>query len=135
MSLPLPEDRSPYANFIRGLNDYHDGEEPLYILMTMLDRNGSVLCETDEFDLLLAIIYRNEATTLEQDLDIAPWAIEDDEELPYYCSFFYTAVSHGSLIPLRFCFHTTKELLDQEKESPFKNAGSPCSVKLLGELI
>ncbi|KAF5985647.1 hypothetical protein FCOIX_2001 [Fusarium coicis] len=97
MPLKLPENRSPYANIVRGLNDYHDGEEPPYILMTIIDRNGPVLCETKDFDLLLAIIYRDDVTTLEQDLDIAPWAIEGNEELPRYCSFFYTAVSHGSL--------------------------------------
>ncbi|KAF5624783.1 ankyrin [Fusarium tjaetaba] len=101
MPLPLPEDRSPYANFIRGPNECHDDEEPPYIQMTMVDRNGSVLCETDQFDLLLEIIYRDDLSNLEQYLDIAPWAIEENEELPRYHSFFYTAVSTRSLGALK----------------------------------
>ncbi|RBQ75507.1 hypothetical protein FVER14953_13771 [Fusarium verticillioides] len=69
--------------------------------MNMVDRNGCVLCETDQFDLLLAIIYRDDVTTLERYLDIAPWATEENKELPRYHSFFYTAVSNGSLGALK----------------------------------
>uniref|UniRef100_A0A0C4DI61 Uncharacterized protein n=1 Tax=Fusarium oxysporum (strain Fo5176) TaxID=660025 RepID=A0A0C4DI61_FUSOF len=101
MPSTLPEAESPYRNFDRGPNEYHNGKEPPYTPITMVDRNGSVLCETDQFDLLGAIIYRDDVTTLEQYLDIAPWVIEEIEELPLYYSFFYIAVSHGSLGALK----------------------------------
>ncbi|KAM5372414.1 hypothetical protein ACJA88_009163 [Fusarium oxysporum] len=101
MPSTLPEAESPYRNFVRGSNEYHNGKEPPYTPITMVDRNGSVLCETDQFDLLGAIIYRDDVTTLEQHLDIALWVIEEIEELPLYYSFFYIAVSHGSLGALK----------------------------------
>ncbi|KAF5710387.1 hypothetical protein FGLOB1_5501 [Fusarium globosum] len=87
----LLKDELPYGNFIRGPKEHHNDDEPPYTPMTMIDGNGSVLCETDEFDLLLAIIHRDDVTTLEQYLDIAPLVIEERENLPLYYSFFYTA--------------------------------------------
>lgn len=82
MPSTLPEAESPYRNFVRGPNEYHNGKEPPYTPITMVDRNGSVLCETDQFELLGAIIYRDDVTTLEQYLDIAPWVMEEMEEFP-----------------------------------------------------
>lgn len=82
MPSTLPEAESPYRNFVRGSNEYHNGKEPPCTPITMVDGNGSVLCETDQFDLLDATIYRDDVTTLEQYLDIAPWVMEEMEEFP-----------------------------------------------------
>ncbi|KAF5570190.1 hypothetical protein FPHYL_1466 [Fusarium phyllophilum] len=91
--------------------------------MTMVDHNGSVLCETDQFDFLLAIISRDDAMTLEQYLDIAPWAIEENEELPRYHSFFYTAVSHGSLGALKTLLSYDKRIVRPSQRITFQGRG------------
>ncbi|KAF5553649.1 hypothetical protein FMEXI_2298 [Fusarium mexicanum] len=119
----LPEDKSPYGDFVRGPNEYHDDEEPPYIPMTMVDRNGSVLCETDRFDLLLAIICQDDMTTLEQYLDITPWALEENEELPLYYSFFYNAVSYGSLGALRTLLSYYKKVMGPSQRISFRKRG------------
>ncbi|KAF5720968.1 hypothetical protein FMUND_3871 [Fusarium mundagurra] len=119
----LPEDRSPYANFVQGQNEYHDGEESLYIPMTMLDRNGSVLCETDQFDLLFAIIYRDDVAILKQYLDIAPWAIEENEKLSRCSSFFYTAVSQGSLGALKTLLPYYNKVIEPSQRITFRERG------------
>ncbi|KAF5678240.1 hypothetical protein FCIRC_6523 [Fusarium circinatum] len=119
----LPEDKSPYGNFVQGPNEYHDDEEPPYIPMTMVDRNGSVLCETDRFGLLLAIICQDDVTTLEQYLDIAPWAIEENEDLPLYYSFFYNAVSYGSLGALRTLLSYYQRVMEPSQRITFRKCG------------
>ncbi|KAG5788785.1 hypothetical protein H9Q69_012156 [Fusarium xylarioides] len=117
------EDKSSYGNFVRGPKEYDNGDKPPYTPMTMVDRNGSVLCETDEFDLLLAIIYRDDVTNLEQYLDIAPRAIVENEELPRYCSFFYTAVSHGSLGALKTLLSYYKRIVIPSQRITFQGRG------------
>ncbi|KAJ9415848.1 ankyrin repeat-containing domain protein, partial [Fusarium oxysporum] len=102
---------------------YHNGKEPPYTPITMVDRNGSVLCETDQFDLLGAIIYRDDVTTLEQYLDIAPWVIEEIEELPLYYSFFYIAVSHGSLGALKTLLSYYVRVIEPNQIITFRKRG------------
>ncbi|EXK30503.1 hypothetical protein FOXG_16954 [Fusarium oxysporum f. sp. lycopersici 4287] len=123
MPSTLPEAESPYRNFDRGPNEYHNGKEPPYTPITMVDRNGSVLCETDQFDLLGAIIYRDDVTTLEQYLDIAPWVIEEIEELPLYYSFFYIAVSHGSLGALKTLLSYYVRVIEPNQIITFRKRG------------
>ncbi|KAF4952934.1 hypothetical protein FGADI_6367 [Fusarium gaditjirri] len=118
-----PKDTSPYSNFVRDPNEYHPGEEPPYIPMTMVDCNGIVLYETDGFDLLLAIIYRDDVTTLKQYLDITPWVIEEKEELPLYYSFFYTAVSAGSLGALKTLLSHYERVMGQCQRITFRKRG------------
>ncbi|KAF5591116.1 ankyrin [Fusarium pseudocircinatum] len=121
---PTPtEDRSPYANFVQGPNEYHDGEEPPYIPMIMADRNRYVLCETDQFDLLLEIIGRDDVTTLKQYLDIAPWTIDENQELPRYYSFFYTAVSNGSLGALKTLLSHHEKVIGPNQKITFRERG------------
>ncbi|KAI1049595.1 hypothetical protein LB505_008073 [Fusarium chuoi] len=119
----LLEDKSPYGNFVQAPNEYHNDKEPPYTPMTMVDGNGSVLYETDEFDLLLAIIQRDDVTALGQYLDIAPWVIEEKEELPLYYSFFYTAVSHGSLGALKTLLSYYERFMGPFERITFRKRG------------
>ncbi|KAF5602854.1 uncharacterized protein FSUBG_7494 [Fusarium subglutinans] len=72
----------------------------------MVDRNGS-----------------NDVTTLEQHLDIAPWAIEENEELPHYYSFFYNAVSYGSLDALRTLLYYYEKVMGPSQRISFRKRG------------
>ncbi|KAI1014466.1 hypothetical protein LB504_012239 [Fusarium proliferatum] len=119
----LLKDKSPYGNFVRDPNEHHNDEELPYTPMTMVDHNGSVLCETDKFDLLLAIIHRDDVTTLEQYLDIAPWVIEEIEELPLYYSFVYTAVSNGRLGVLRTLLSYYERVMGPIQRITFRKRG------------
>ncbi|KAG4270066.1 hypothetical protein FPRO04_11758 [Fusarium proliferatum] len=106
MPVPSSDSESPYLEFVQAPEGRIEDEDPPYIPMTMTDQNGSVLCETENFDLLRKIICRDDVTTLKKYLAIAPLVIEEVDELPCYYSFFYIAVSSGSLGAL-------KVLLDQ----------------------
>lgn len=58
----LPETDSPYRAFRRGPNECdEDGNRP-WAPMTMIDRDGSILFETEFFDLRSEIIRRNYIT-------------------------------------------------------------------------
>ncbi|CVL08572.1 related to ankyrin [Fusarium proliferatum] len=119
----LLKDKLPYGNFIRGPKEHHNDDEPPYTPMTMVDGNESVLCETGEFDLLLAIVHRDDVMTLEQYLDIAPWVIEEREDLPLFYSFFYTAVSHGSLGALRTLLSYYERVMGPIQRITFRKRG------------
>ncbi|KAM5529503.1 hypothetical protein BFJ69_g16584 [Fusarium oxysporum] len=79
MTSPLtPGSESPYQEFARDPNDEYerDGLGRLFQTpMTMIDGHGSVLYETEDFQLLYQIVDENDTKALEQYLTIAPWAV------------------------------------------------------------
>ncbi|KAK2687533.1 hypothetical protein QWA68_013114 [Fusarium oxysporum] len=79
MTSPPPHDvETPYEEFRKDPNDEceRNGFGRSYRTpMTMADRDGSILYETEYFDLLVTIIEENDGKTLKRYLSIAPWAV------------------------------------------------------------
>ncbi|RKK95875.1 hypothetical protein BFJ68_g14611 [Fusarium oxysporum] len=79
MTSPPPQDvETPYEGFRKDPNDEceRDGFGHSYRTpMTMADQDGSILYETECFDLLGTIIEENDGKTLKKYLSIAPWTV------------------------------------------------------------
>ncbi|PNP85406.1 hypothetical protein FNYG_01235 [Fusarium nygamai] len=68
---------------------------------TLLDIDGSTLCEQQFYRLRTTIIERNDTITLEKYLQSAPWAVKRGHALGMYYDPFIVAARHGSLDALR----------------------------------
>ncbi|KAF5655124.1 ankyrin protein [Fusarium sp. NRRL 25303] len=123
MPVPSPDSESAYLEFVQASEGRIEDEDPPYIPMTMTNQNGSVLCETENFDLLRKIICRDDVTTLKKYLAIAPLLIEEVDELPCYYSFFYIAVSSGSLGALKVLLDQYSTVVAPGRRLSFKQRG------------
>ncbi|KAF5603863.1 ankyrin [Fusarium pseudocircinatum] len=68
---------------------------------TLLDIDGSTLCEQQFYRLRTAIIERNDTMTLKEYLQSAPWAVKRGHALGMYYDPFIVAARHGSLDALK----------------------------------
>ncbi|RBA22508.1 hypothetical protein FPRO05_00855 [Fusarium proliferatum] len=100
---------SPYQEFVRSPNDDHNEVcEASRTPMTMVDQDGSILNETEDFRLLYHIVLRNDALALEQYLAVAPWAVDsmsarpERDEAPHEGNdYFLIATQNGNLDVLK----------------------------------
>ncbi|KAJ4035266.1 hypothetical protein NW756_008512 [Fusarium oxysporum] len=77
---PLPDYESSYDEFTVDPNhesETHGYGRPYATLMSMINEDGSILYETEDFGLLYQIVCSNDAKTLEQYLAAAPWVIPE----------------------------------------------------------
>ncbi|KAG7404965.1 putative ankyrin repeat protein [Fusarium oxysporum f. sp. rapae] len=75
---PLPDYESPYEEFTVDPNqesESHGYGRPFATPMTMINEDGSILYETEDFGLLYQIVDSNDTRTLEQYLTVAPWVL------------------------------------------------------------
>ncbi|KAF5692429.1 ankyrin protein [Fusarium denticulatum] len=93
--------KSPYQEFIQNPNDKHDetGDVPR-TPMKMIDRDDSVLCETEDFRLLYQIVLQNDILALKRYLIAAPWAVDRISARPEIyegTDYFLLATQKGNL--------------------------------------
>ncbi|KAF5553642.1 ankyrin protein [Fusarium mexicanum] len=79
MASPLIRlDESPYQEFVQKQNDDHNETgDASRTPMKMIDRDGSILRETEDFRLLYQIVLQNDTLALKQYLTVAPWAMDN----------------------------------------------------------
>ncbi|KLO96706.1 ankyrin [Fusarium fujikuroi] len=122
---------SPYQEFVRNQTDIHNRTgEVSRTPMTMIDRDGSVLNETEDFRLLYHIVLRNDALALKQYLTVAPWAVDsmsarpERDEAPYEGNdYFLLATQNGNLDVLQILLEHYKRNHDSTDELRFKTRG------------
>ncbi|KAF4952932.1 hypothetical protein FGADI_6365 [Fusarium gaditjirri] len=118
---------SPYQLFIRNTNDNHNKPgEVSRTPMTMIDRDGSVLCETEDFRLLYHIVLRNDNLALNKYLTVAPWAVDNMSTHPEIYEgndYFLLATQNGNLGVLQILLDHYKRNRDSIDEVRFKNRG------------
>ncbi|KAH7263829.1 ankyrin repeat-containing domain protein [Fusarium tricinctum] len=106
----VSETESPYRRFRVNPNDEFIGEEDEYdhdrVFMTMTDRDGSILYETDDLFLLSTIVDQNDVGALQQYFTIAPHFAPElpngEEEIIETTDYFHLAVKSGSLDVLQW---------------------------------
>ncbi|KAL9562028.1 hypothetical protein ACKAV7_013951 [Fusarium commune] len=130
-SPPLHPDGSPYQEFVRNPNDKHDEVGKLSRTpMTMIYRDGSVLCETEDFRLLYHIVLHDDTLALKQYLTVAPWAVESmsarpevDEAPREDGDYFLLAAQNGNLGVLQMLLGHYKKELNSTHQIRFKKRG------------
>ncbi|KAI7762558.1 hypothetical protein LZL87_008904 [Fusarium oxysporum] len=130
-SPPLHPDGSPYQEFVRNPNDKHDEVGKLSRTpMTMIYRDGSVLCETEDFRLLYHIVLHDDTLALKQYLTVAPWAVESmsarpevDEAPREDGDYFLLAAQNGNLGVLQILLGHYKKELNSTHQIRFKKRG------------
>lgn len=106
----VSEAESPYRRFRINPNDEFIGEEDEYdhdrVFMTMTDRDGSILYETDDLFLLSTIVDQDDVGALQQYFTIAPHFAPElpngEEEIIETTDYFELAVQSGSLDVLQW---------------------------------
>ncbi|KAF5621135.1 ankyrin [Fusarium tjaetaba] len=82
---------------------------PLTEYPTIIDTDGSTICEQQFYRLRTAIIERSDTVTLEKYLQSAPWAVKSGHALGMYYDPFIVAARHGSLDALKMLlYHYSK---------------------------
>jgi ankyrin repeat protein len=128
MASPLNRgDGSLYQEFVRNPNDNHDETmETSRTPMTMIDRDGSVLYETDDFRLLYRIVLQNDIIGLNKYLTVAPWAIDNTGARPEIYEgndYFLLATQNGNLGVLRILLDHYKGNHDSTDKVRFRKRG------------
>ncbi|KAF5570184.1 ankyrin protein [Fusarium phyllophilum] len=128
MASPLIRVNEPlYQEFVRNPNDNHDeAMETSRTPMTMIDRDGSVLYETDDFRLLYQIVLRDDTIGLNKYLTVAPWAVDNMSARPEVYEgndYFLLATQNGNLGVLRILLDHYKRNHDSTDEVRFKKRG------------
>ncbi|KAF5641495.1 ankyrin protein [Fusarium tjaetaba] len=118
---------SPYHDFVRRPNDNHDEtREASRTPMTMIDRDGFILCETEDFRLLYHIVLRNDTLALRQYLTVAPWAVDRMGARPEIYEgndYFLLATQNGNLGVLQILLEHYTRNHDFTDEVRFKERG------------
>ncbi|KAL4721803.1 hypothetical protein ACLX1H_011297 [Fusarium chlamydosporum] len=130
MSLSLiPETESPYQRFRISPNDefIDQDEEPDRVFMTMTDRDGSILYESDCLPLLNEIARQNDLESLKRYFISAPWAVprlpDGEENLIEGIDLFLLAVKIGSLDILQWLLTNSMRDTDFTQPIRFKSRG------------
>ncbi|KAK2675034.1 hypothetical protein RAB80_010018 [Fusarium oxysporum f. sp. vasinfectum] len=131
MTSPPPHDvETPYEEFRKEPNDEceRNGFGRSYRTpMTMADRDGSILYETEYFDLLVTIIEENDGKTLKRYLSIAPWAVPKESagwrgyEMAHYNeNYCLSAARRGCLDSLQVLLSHYNNDEDANRQVRFK---------------
>jgi ankyrin repeat protein len=128
-SLFVSEIKSPYKKFKANPNDEFIGEEkePDRGLLTITDRDGSILHEDEYLSLLNEIVLQNDLKALKQYFTSAPWAIPQlpngRGELVEALDLFLLAVESGSLDILQWLLTNATRDADSSQPIRFKIRG------------
>ncbi|CEI67694.1 hypothetical protein FVEN_g9513 [Fusarium venenatum] len=130
MPPPLVSEIEPsYQRFRVNPNDEFIGEEEEFdrVLMTMTDRDGKTLYESEVLPLLHEIIRQNNLETLRQYFTRAPWAVpklpNGVEEFIEENDLFLLAVESGSLDILQWLLTNAKRDTNSAQLIRFKTRG------------
>ncbi|KAF5581065.1 ankyrin protein [Fusarium pseudoanthophilum] len=120
-------DESPYQEFVQSSIGYHvEPEDVPRTPMKMMNRDGSVLCETEDFRLLYQIVLRNDTLALKRYLSVAPWAMDSMSTLPEIYEgndYFLLATRNGNLGVLQILLMHYRRSHDSSNEIRFQERG------------
>ncbi|KAG8677768.1 hypothetical protein FPOAC2_03909 [Fusarium poae] len=128
-SRPVSEIESPYQKFTINLNDEFINEEEEFdrVLMTMTDRGGNILYESEGLPFLDEIVRQNDVENLKQYFTRAPWAVpklpNGEGHLIDQTDHFLLAVKSGSLNVLQWLLTNATRDTNFTRPIRFKERG------------